>query len=75
LSEVKMALFVGAVLGPYALVALPVAVVFGILAGGTLLFREKYRLRARTVFVPYMAAGAVTAICFGQLAFQLYASR
>ena len=66
--------FVGAVLGPYVLVALPVAVLVGTLTGMSLLFRKKYRLRARTVFMPYMAAGAVMAICFGRLAFRLYAS-
>jgi prepilin signal peptidase PulO-like enzyme (type II secretory pathway) len=75
LSDAKMGLLVGAVLGPYALVALPAAVILGIIAGGALLFGDKYRLRARTVFVPSLAAGAVTAICFGQLAFQLYTSR
>jgi len=73
-SEVKMAVLVGAVLGPYVLVALPATVLLGIFAGMSLLFREKYRLRARTVFVPYLAAGAVMAMCFGQLAFRLYAS-
>jgi leader peptidase (prepilin peptidase)/N-methyltransferase len=73
-SEVKMALLLGAVLGPYVLVALPVALVVAILTGMSLLFRDKYRLRARTVFVPYLAAGAVMAICFGPLAFDLYAS-
>jgi leader peptidase (prepilin peptidase) / N-methyltransferase len=74
LSEVKMALLLGAVLGPYVLVALPVAVLLGISAGMALVFRQKGRLRARTVFVPYLAAGAVMAVCFGQLAFHLYAS-
>ena len=73
-SEVKMALLLGAVLGPYALVALPAAMLLGIVAGMSLLFGEKYRLRARTVFVPYLAAGAVMTLCFGQLAFRLYAS-
>ena len=73
-SEVKMALLLGAVLGPYALVALPAAMLLGLFAGMSLLFGEKYRLRARTVFVPYLAAGAVMTLCFGQLAFHLYAS-
>jgi leader peptidase (prepilin peptidase) / N-methyltransferase len=73
-SEVKMALLLGAVLGPYVLVALPVAVLLGIFSRMTLLFRENYRLRVRTVFVPYQAAGAFMALCFGQLAFHLYAS-
>ena len=73
-SEVKMALLLGAVLGPYVLVALPAAAFLGVVCGMTLLFRKKYRLRGRTVFVPYLAAGAVVAMCFGQLAFQAYAS-
>ena len=73
-SEVKMALLLGAVLGPYVLVAVAAATIFVIVARMSLLFGEKYRLRARTVFVPYLAAGAVMAMCFGQLAFQLYAS-
>ncbi len=72
-GEFKMALLLGAVLGPYVLVAVPAAVLAGTIVGMSLLFREKYRLRARTVFVPYLAAGAVTAMCFGQLAFHLYA--
>jgi leader peptidase (prepilin peptidase)/N-methyltransferase len=73
-SEVKMALLLGAVLGPYVLVALPVAAALGIVGGITLLFRKNYRLRGRTVLVPYLAAGAVMATCFGQLAFNAYAS-
>jgi leader peptidase (prepilin peptidase)/N-methyltransferase len=72
-SEVKMALLLGAVLGPYVLVALPFAALLGIFAGISLLFPQNYRLRVRTVFVPYQAAGAVMAVCFGQLAFHLYA--
>jgi leader peptidase (prepilin peptidase)/N-methyltransferase len=72
-SEVKMALLLGSVLGAYVLVALPVAVLLGIFAGTTLLFHKNYRLRARTVLVPYLAAGAVAAVCFGQIAFDLYA--
>jgi leader peptidase (prepilin peptidase) / N-methyltransferase len=70
-SEAKMGLLLGAVLGPYVLVALPVAAFLAIVAGIALLFRKNYRLRARTVFVPYLAAGAVMAVCFGRLALDL----
>lgn len=77
LSEAKLAALLGAVLGPYALLALPVAAIFGILVEGPLLFCEKYRLtsRARTAFVPHLAAGAMAAMYFGQLVFPLNAGR
>jgi leader peptidase (prepilin peptidase)/N-methyltransferase len=52
-GEVKIALLMGAVFGLYAVVALLMAVALGTLAGISLVFWQKGRLRARTVFVPY----------------------
>ncbi len=73
LGEVKIALLMGAVLGPYVLVALPVALVLGIVGEISLVFREKYRLIARTAFAPYLAVGAAMAVFFGQVVFHLHA--
>ncbi len=49
LSEAKMAALVGAIVGPHVLLAVPAAVVLGLVVGIALLFWQKYRLRARTV--------------------------
>jgi leader peptidase (prepilin peptidase)/N-methyltransferase len=54
-SEVKIAMLLGAVFGPYALAALPIALVLRTLAGITPVFCQKGRLRARTVLTPYHA--------------------
>jgi leader peptidase (prepilin peptidase)/N-methyltransferase len=48
-SEAKMALLLGAALGPYVMVALPIAFSLRMLAGMTLVFGQNGRLRARTV--------------------------
>jgi leader peptidase (prepilin peptidase) / N-methyltransferase len=53
-GETKIALVVGAVLGPYVLVALPAAMLLAIFLGISLLFLQKYRLRARAVFLPHL---------------------
>jgi prepilin signal peptidase PulO-like enzyme (type II secretory pathway) len=71
-GETKIAFLMGAVLGPYVLVALPVALILGIVGEISLVFREKYRLIARTAFAPYLAVGAAMAVFFGQLVFHLY---
>jgi leader peptidase (prepilin peptidase) / N-methyltransferase len=60
LSEVKLASLVGAVLGAYVLLVLSAAILLGILVGITLLFLQKYRLRARAVFVPHLASDGDT---------------
>ena len=52
-SGVKIALLAGAVFGLYALVALPIALLLGTFAGISLVFWQKGRLSARTVFVPH----------------------
>ena len=54
-SQVKIALLVGALFGLSAVVALPIALILGTLAGISLVFWQKGRLRARTVFVRYTA--------------------
>ena len=55
LSEVKIALLLGALFGLYAVIAVPIALILGTLAGMSLVFWQKGRLRARTGFVRYMA--------------------
>ena len=54
LTEAKVAFLLGAVFGPYAIVGVLIAMVVGTLAGISLVFWQKGRLRARTVFVPYL---------------------
>jgi leader peptidase (prepilin peptidase)/N-methyltransferase len=71
LGEAKIALLMGAVLGPYVLIALPVALVLGIVGEISLVFREKYRLIARTALAPSLAVGAAVAVFFGQVVFHL----
>ena len=50
-SQAKIALLLGAVFGLYAIVALPIALVLGTVAGISLVFWQKGRLRAGTLFV------------------------
>lgn len=57
LGQAKVALLVGAVFGPWALAAIPVAALLWVLAGITLGFWQNSRLRARTVFAPYPTDG------------------
>jgi prepilin signal peptidase PulO-like enzyme (type II secretory pathway) len=54
-SQAKIALLLGAVFGPWALAAVPAAVLLRTIAGITLVFGRKGRLRARTVFAPYVS--------------------
>ena len=54
-SLVKITLLVGAVFGLYALVALPIALLLQTLAGISLVFWQKGRLRARTILVPHLS--------------------
>jgi leader peptidase (prepilin peptidase) / N-methyltransferase len=67
LGEVKIALLVGAVLGSYVLVALPVALALVFVGEMTLVFGKNYRLIARTAYVPCLAIGAAAAVFFGRL--------
>jgi leader peptidase (prepilin peptidase) / N-methyltransferase len=71
LGEAKIAFLMGAVLGPYVLIALPVALVLGIVGEISLVFREKYRLIARTALAPSLVVGAAMAVLFGQVVFHL----
>jgi leader peptidase (prepilin peptidase)/N-methyltransferase len=52
-GQAKIAMLLGAVFGPYALAAVPIALVLRTFAGITLVFWQKGRLRARTVVTPY----------------------
>lgn len=57
LGEAKIALLLGAVFGPSAIVAVLGAAVCRTLAGITLVFCQKGRLRARTVFATHVRDG------------------
>jgi leader peptidase (prepilin peptidase)/N-methyltransferase len=52
-GEVKVALLLGAVFGLYAVAALMIAIALAVIAGTSLVFWQKGRLRARTVFVSH----------------------
>jgi hypothetical protein len=52
-SEAKVALLLGAVFGPWTLAAVPVGFILRFVTGITLVFCQKGRLEARTVFAPY----------------------
>jgi leader peptidase (prepilin peptidase)/N-methyltransferase len=53
-GQAKIALLLGAVFGPWALGAVPAAAILSTFAGITLAFGQRGRLRARTVFAPYV---------------------
>ncbi len=52
-GEAKVAMFLGAVLGPWVLAAVPLALVLRTVAGIALVFWKRGRYEARTVFAPY----------------------
>ncbi len=53
-SQAKVAFLLGAVLGVWAIAAVPVAAVLGMIVGIALVLGQKGRLTARTVFAPYV---------------------
>jgi len=55
LTQAKIALLMGAVFGPWALAAIPAALVLWSVARITLVFCQKGRLRALTAFEPYVS--------------------
>lgn len=54
-SQAKVAFLLGAVFGLYAVIGVPIALVVGMVAGISLVFWQKGRLKARTVFGPHLA--------------------
>lgn len=65
-GDIKMALFMGAVLGAYVLVALFAAFLFGSLAGLFMLAVQKRSRKEKIPFGPYLALGAVLATFVGE---------
>lgn len=65
-GDVKMALFMGAVLGANVLVAMFAAFLFGSLAGMYMVLVQKRSRKARIPFGPYLALGAVLAVFLGE---------
>ena len=65
-GDIKMALFMGAVLGAYVLVALFAAFFLGSLAGVFMLAVQKRSRKEKIPFGPYLALGAVLATLVGE---------
>jgi len=66
-GDIKMALFMGAVLGAHVLVAMFAAFLFGSIAGLFLMLVQKRSRKTRIPFGPYLALGAVLAIFLGEM--------
>lgn len=71
-GDVKMALFMGAVLGTNVLVALFAAFLFGSIVGVYLIVIRKQSRKARVPFGPYLALGAILAILLGETILRNY---
>lgn len=71
-GDVKMALFMGAVLGTSVVVALFAAFLFGAVVGVYLLLVQKRSRKSTLAFGPYLAAGAVLAVFLGEMALRSY---
>ena len=71
-GDIKMALFMGAVLGAYVMVALFAAFFFGAIVGVFLLLVQKRSLKEKIAFGPYLALGAVVATLVGETLLNSY---
>lgn len=71
-GDVKMALFMGAVLGTNVLVALFAAFLFGSIVGVYLVTIRKQSRKTRVPFGPYLALGAILAILLGEIILRNY---
>jgi prepilin signal peptidase PulO-like enzyme (type II secretory pathway) len=71
-GDIKMALFMGAVLGADVLVALFAAFLFGSVAGVYLMIVQKRSRKAKIPFGPYLALGAVVAVFLGETILRSY---
>jgi len=65
-GDIKMALFLGAVLGVYVVVAIFAAFLFGSIAGVYLLLAKRRSRKDKIPFGPALAVGAVLAILAGE---------
>jgi len=73
-GDIKMALFMGAVLGAHVIVALFAAFLFGSIAGIYIIVVRKGSRKARIPFGPYLALGAVLAVFLGEMILRSYTS-
>jgi leader peptidase (prepilin peptidase)/N-methyltransferase len=71
-GDIKMALFMGAVLGAYVIVAVFAAFLFGSIAGVYMIVIQKRSRKARVPFGPYLAMGAVLAALGGETILRSY---
>jgi leader peptidase (prepilin peptidase)/N-methyltransferase len=71
-GDIKMALFMGAVLGAHVLVALFAAFMLGSIAGVYMMTVQKRSRKAKIPFGPYLAIGAVLAIFLGETVLRSY---
>ncbi len=65
-GDIRMALFMGAVLGKYVILALFLAFLFGGVIGGYLVLSKKRSRKDKIPFGPYLALGSVLAVLAGQ---------
>jgi leader peptidase (prepilin peptidase) / N-methyltransferase len=65
-GDIRMALFMGAVLGKYVILALFFAFVLGGLVGGYLILSKRRSRKDKIPFGPYLALGSVLAVLAGQ---------
>ncbi|NLV71623.1 MAG: prepilin peptidase [Actinobacteria bacterium] len=73
-GDIKMALFMGAVLGAHVMVALFAAFLFGSIAGIYMMVVQKRSRKAKIPFGPYLALGAVLAVLLGETILRNYQS-
>lgn len=73
-GDIKMALFMGAVLGAYVMVALFAAFFLGSIVGIFMLVVQKRSRKEKIPFGPYLASGAVLAILVGETLLKSYMS-
>jgi leader peptidase (prepilin peptidase)/N-methyltransferase len=73
-GDIRMALFMGAVLGKYVILALFLSFLLGGLVGGYLLLTKKLSRKDRIPFGPYLALGSVLAVLAGQTLLGAYLS-
>jgi leader peptidase (prepilin peptidase)/N-methyltransferase len=65
-GDIRMALFMGAVLGKYVILALFLAFLSGGVVGAYLIASKKRSRKDRIPFGPYLAVGSVLAVLAGQ---------
>ena len=71
-GDIRMALFMGAVLGKYVVLALFMAFLLGGVVGGILLLTKKRSRKDLIPFGPYLALGSVLAVLAGQTLMNAY---